>query len=665
MNRFYSLFPIAFLLCLWPLNKVAAADESDTVYVVRSTYEVDLFPRAMIAEMEETDDGLTILTEDGTKFTYKREQYLYCDRPLQLASLSIESFKFNNKFNHQVFSDIDCEIVGDSLIRGQVAAVGHWLTPSFKIEDKQAEVMMDDTVRLVSKRTRVPMYEEHTLTVTDPKVRVLTSRRVRPAKYVSELKPVSRTYRLRLDWPADRVTDSPRIDIHIENDEFVRNKVIYLNATISMDGAGVYPSMDETPVQIRGRGNSSWHNEPFSKNPYRLKFEEKVKPFGLHGGKSWVLLANRQRGSMMTNAIGMYAAGIVGTEGANHIVPVDLYINDYYWGSYNLTEKVGFANNSIDLEDESKACLLELDTYYDEKYKFKTRYYSLPVNIKEPDFSEAGSTEITQKNIENRMNAFARAIYRQEEFEHLVDIESLARYLMVSELIINYELMHPKSTFLYHENVLEDTCKFKWGPIWDLDYGYGYEQSNSYFQEGTDDVFWTEVVGKSNMESPNTIKRMRMCSPALDRAMYKTWTLFMRDHLQELIDYCDDYFAFAQQTLDHNREISFWSDYDYYDYAWVTENAKEWLRQRAIAAYAQLTPYELTDEELGIETPDEGYIPFDGIAQPKDMAASKPTLFDVYDLRGVLLKSKATFQNLRDGLRPGLYIVNGKKMMIK
>ena len=74
---------------------------------------------------------------------------------------------------------------------------------------------------------------------------------------------------------------------------------------------------------------------------------------------------------------------------------------------------------------------------------------------------------------------------------------------------------------------------------------------------------------------------------------------------------------------------------------------------------------ELTDEELGIETPDEGYIPFDGIAQPKAMASTEPTLFDVYDMRGMQMKSKATFQNLRDGLRPGLYIVNGKKMLIK
>lgn len=664
MRKIYLLLTCIFMTCPWWTTK-AEADDADTVFVVRPSFSVDVFPREMISGISEESGRLVIKADDGTEFSYKKGEYLYYDRPLQIASLEIESFKFNNKFNHQIYEDVDCEIVDDSIINGQVAAVGHWLTPSFKIANKQAQVFMDDSIQLVSKKSRVRMGNEHIITVTEPRIRMLTFRRVRPGKYVYELTPYSRRYRLRLDWPVERATESPSIHINIENDAFVSNKTIYLNAVITMDGAGVYPSMDSTAVQIKGRGNSSWRNEAFSKNPYRLKFAEKVKPFGLHGGKSWVLLANRQRGSMTSNAIGMYAAGIVGTDGANHIVPVDLYINDYYWGSYNLTEKVGFANNSIDLADESKACLLELDTYYDEKYKFRTRYYNLPINVKEPDLSVAGSTVITLKNIQDRMNAFARAIYRKEDYADLVDIESMARYLMVNELIINYELMHPKSTFIYHENVLEDTCKFKWGPVWDLDYGFGYEQDHSYFLEGADNDYWSEVAQKSNMESGNIIKRMRDNSPTLDRAMYKVWTLFMRDHLEELIEYCDEYYAFARPTLEHNREMMFWSDYDYSDYDWLTENAKLWLRERAIAAYAQLTPYELTDEELGIEPFDKNYAPyFDGIA-PMTMASTEPTKFNVYDMQGVLVKSGANFQNLREGLRPGIYIVNGKKMLVR
>ena len=95
-----------------------------------------------------------------------------------------------------------------------------------------------------------------------------------------------------------------------------------------------------------GRGNTTWSSNPDTKNPYRLKFADKVRPLGLPKGRSWVLLANKRAGSMLTNAYGMKAASLLGTVAYNHIIPVDLYVNGTFKGSYNLTEKVGFSSNS-------------------------------------------------------------------------------------------------------------------------------------------------------------------------------------------------------------------------------------------------------------------------------------------------------------------------------
>ena len=39
--------------------------------------------------------------------------------------------------------------------------------------------------------------------------------------------------------------------------------------------------------------------------------------------------------------------------------------------------------------------------------------------------------------------------------------------------------------------------------------------------------------------------------------------------------------------------------------------------------------------------------------------------FDVYDLRGVRLKQGASYDNFRTGLAPGLYIVNGRKVLVR
>jgi hypothetical protein len=37
----------------------------------------------------------------------------------------------------------------------------------------------------------------------------------------------------------------------------------------------------------------------------------------------------------------------------------------------------------------------------------------------------------------------------------------------------------------------------------------------------------------------------------------------------------------------------------------------------------------------------------------------------VYDMRGMLVKSSASMAEVRNGLKPGVYVVQGKKMIIK
>ena len=828
MKKFFTL-----LLCLSGLlmtpSEVQADDVAteDTLFVVKNDGTVDVFPSSTLKSNIVVANNLKLTLLDGTVLQYPMEELESYDHQIVLNRPTITSFKFNNKFNHQVFSDIECEISEDNRITGQIGAIGHWLTPSFKRSDKRAEVYLDGKEQLVSKHSRLKFGSEHTITVAYPGIQVMKNVMVDPGtggtttivkeeipltvdmlstnapsnyperegldkmldndpntyfhstwgsgeyeklpldefpyieitlpepvfhlvyeisnRYdtssrspeavslmasadgsewievhrfmeangfssaqgatntsslidmeegyshfrlymlkgnyknyfcISELKlytaeevteggteptyanrfePFGTDYQLHLDWL--KPTGILRIEL---NGDIPSSKDYYFDSEITIDGAGFYPSMAATEVQIKGRGNSSWSSNMYSKNPYRLKFAEKQKPFGMKSGKSWVLLANRQSGSMLTNAIGMYAAGLIGADGANHIVPVDLFMNDMYWGSYNFTEKVGLANNSIDLEDESMACRIELDTYTDEQI-YKSDPYRIPVKIKDPDFSE-GSAEITSDQIMARFNAFTQLVKNGEDISQEVDVESMARFLVVDELILNYELLHPKSTFLYHENVLEDTCKWKWGPIWDLDWSYGYEGTSTYFQRGASDVYWS---GKS-MEATTFIKRMRQCGEPLDRAMYKYWSRFMRLYLEELIDYCDDYYAFAKPTISTNNSSVFRGDKDYSDYATITENAKRWLRQRATAAYSQLTPYEMSDDEiLGI--PEDEDDPIDDTPYYTDEVTTppQPTRFTVYDLRGIKLKSNAAYNTWRDGLSPGIYIVNGKKVYVQ
>jgi len=446
----------------------------------------------------------------------------------------------------------------------------------------------------------------------------------------------------------------PRVDINTNTGEMISSKEYYLDATISIDGGGVYPDMAETPVQIKGRGNSSWDSWEWAKNPYRLKFASKQKPLGMTNGKSWVLLANKQGGSMLSNAVGMKAAGLVGTAAANHIIPVELYINGNYRGNYNFTEKVGVSNNSIDVANEDSTALLELDTYFDETYRFRSAQYNLPVNIQFPDFAE-DPTMITQQMIETDFNNFMRRLKNGVEISSLVDIEMLARYLLVTELIANFELHHPKSTYLYKEAIGSYNSKFVFGPIWDLDWAYGYELNKQYCTTGATSNYYTAM----SMEARQWVNDLRYVSKALDRTYYTVWTNFMENHLQELLDYCDDYFAYAEPSLQNNATQ--WGDG--YDYATVTSNTKQWLERRANYVYNSLKVYP-------IDTPvEEDDMHFDddhpnGI-EIVDADNDAHSLVDVYDINGRLVKRQVSVFDLRSGLRPGIYIVSGRKMVVK
>ncbi len=87
---------------------------------------------------------------------------------------------------------------------------------------------------------------------------------------------------------------------------------------------------------------------------------------------------------------------------------------------------------------------------------------------------------------------------------------------------------------------------------------------------------------------------------------------------------------------------------------------KEWIDVRAKYVYQHLTPYDLTEEELE---------PLTGMTSPQITESSPedgmPALADVYDLQGVCVKQRVPVGELRTGLAPGIYIVNGKKMYVK
>lgn len=564
-----------------PVDPVTDGLESITgtlTHVYRADGKIDVIPAQYVANITRADSVIITTKNNGPRYAYASYEVDSVSACVPQDLPRFNSFKFNNKFNQHLISDAIGVFYGDSLITLNAVCIGKRLRPSFQVDD-DVEVYVGDSLQL-SKTTRTRYDHDVTYTIARHGQTVL--RRTTKGKYV--VYPYGRKTRVHVDFATDQATGDygvPVIYINTDDGTAVNSKEYYWNAKMSIDGAGVFEDMPETAMQIKGRGNSSW--TPTGKAPYHIKFETAVKPFGLRKGKHWNLIANAQSLSMTTNAIAMKMAQLVETAGFNHEIPCELYLNGQYRGSYNLTEKIGFSNNSIDIVDETNAVMLELDSYYDEVYKFRTQRYSLPVNIKEPDLT-LGTSPLTSLLINQHFNRAITAMYNKGDMSQYFDLDYLARFLFVDEYAFNTEFMHPKSTFLYNENILNSDCKYIFGPVWDFDWGYGYQLRGNYFSIQPTLDFWSSV----NMTATSWVRDLRYCGTNLDKEYYRLWHNFMTNgSLDELVEFCQDYYDFAKASFTHNNVR--WGGGDANSYAALTSNAQTWLRSRAQYIYDYLS----------------------------------------------------------------------------
>lgn len=622
--------------------------EGDVMYVYTKGGIVDAYPKSLVVSDEDNGRVLTITDKMGVEHRYRKSEVDSVSIVAPDGFASIESFKFNNKFNDMLMQDAIGEIDGDT-IRVKVGSIGKRLIASIKVSDEDALLYVDEELQ-DSKSTSRRFTEPVVYTVSKWGYNMLREKINGECAFC----PYGKDYVVIVDYLCDHPTTEHGVPVvrikTTDSDEIISSRSYYREAVIEIDGAGYFPDLAEMPVLIKGRGNSSW-NQNFRdnpKNPYHIKFDTKQKPLGMKAGKSWNLISNTISGSMTTNVIGSRAAEMVGCSGANHFLPIELYINGDYRGSYTITETVGLSNNSIDLDDESRAVLLELDTYFDEQYRFRTSDFYLPVNVKDPDFGEEGSTELTLEEVEAHFGAFAKALREGKDMSEYVDMQSLARYLMLNELIVNRELFHPKSMFCYNEDIRDAESKYVFGPAWDFDWGYGYESTRNYFMSDQKMDFWNWT----NFEAKDFIYKLRYCGEDLNREYYRVWDDFFYNHLDDLMEYCDDYNKVAAKSFEHDN--SKWRSGGESTYNSITKRSKSWLKARSQYVYDYLT-YTLGYGDKGYLDPEEEPEPSD-IADVKTGGAAVAK--GVYDLSGRRMGDDLS------GLAPGVYIVNGRKVRL-
>ncbi len=303
---------------------------------------------------------------------------------------------------------------------------------------------------------------------------------LRPIMYQIRKGNFVHNYSIELRCPQS--TGLPVLDIRTDDGKNITSKTEYSSSSVSIYTQGKAKPYLQQTAGIRGRGNSTWW---YPKKPYRLKLDKKAGLFGMQPAKAWVLLANAIDPTLLCNTVALEIANRMGFPYANHTQAVELFINRTYCGSYVLTEAIQVKKDRVAVDTLAGGFLSEIDSNYDELYKARSRYFSLPVMMKAPESQDGLDNALGMVNdLEKALN---KPNFSYADYYQTVDVESVILFMLLNELCKNGEVCHPKSIFVHRENK-DDLLHF--GPPWDFDWAYGYTGGNFHYFTYPEDLLF-------------------------------------------------------------------------------------------------------------------------------------------------------------------------------
>ena len=283
-------------------------------------------------------------------------------------------------------------------------------------------------------------------------------------------------------------------------------------------------TVDNTSIKkIKGRGNTTWDKE---KKPFNVTYEEAVSIDGMEETKKLSLLANYQDSSLARNRLLMDLADAVGIPYSSDSRFVDFYMNGEYLGSYQIAQKVDIGKNNL-VKAVNDTSHLNEDGTLKEEFPFlveidagagNTDYYTysskakcnLTVKGPELDIDEPYYNEVL-KTVQTKFDEMYTAVVNNSDnLEELVDIDSLAKLVLINELSKNWDV-GISSFYLTYMADEDGNYKFYGSPCWDYDNSLGNATGISWdlnnmgvkdYEEPTG--WWTQYKTNSGRGSGKT-----------------------------------------------------------------------------------------------------------------------------------------------------------------
>lgn len=430
----------------------------------------------------------------------------------------------------------------------------------------------------------------------------------------------------------------PVLHIDTENNKPIVSKEVYLNATYSLDPMGAEDiealgtKAAPLPMQIRGRGHSSWKG---AKKPYKIKLDKKTAVMGMPKNKHWALLKPTEN-----TVAGLQLGKLMNMAWTPSFRPVEVVLNGDYIGLYFLTETIRIDENRVNIYEQQNretnpdlikgGWLIEVDNYHDEnqitipecsKWNLTLRYHS------PEDLSNAQLQWLTDE-----FKSINAAVYSADKtstaWEDYIDVESMARFFILQEVMDNPDGFH--GSFYLHKD-LADNARWVAGPIWDL-VCYNREKTDYTFRMKVHYGFTPHWIGE-------IIQYDSFC-----KAVERVWREVYPARLSEIYNQIDEIVLPLGSA---------WAN----DYARWNEDPTQTAQLRADRIKNALRRnIEWFDNHLPVS-------PYASVQMPmEDQTGSSVT---VYNLQGIVIGKFKNETEAISNLRQGVYIINHKKVIIK
>ena len=412
-------------------------------------------------------------------------------------------------------------------------------------------------------------------------------------------------------WAVQPSGTLPVLYITTENKTPVTSKDDYLNATYYLDAKGIsgYQNIGSVSaplnMEIKGRGNYSWTG--FNKKPYRIKLADKQPLLGMIKSKHFTLLAHaddaKDKKGYMRNAVGFELSKMIGLAWTPEAKPLEVVMNGDYIGLYFLTEHIRVDKDRVNIVEQEDGetdsqkitggWLVEIDNYDDDPHITITEggdVYTMWVTYKTPEvLSTAQETYLT-----NQIKLLDNLIYGDKNSDELwqhLDIDALARFYIVQEIMDNYESFHG-SCYL-HKDIGNDQ-KWKFGPVWDFGSSFNRDKSQYIFEGAVWHNHWIPEICKF---------------PAFMAHVKAIWKEFYANEFEKIYTFTAEQLTLLQTAarVDAQR----WPDYNgNADLATRIKQAEDRLRKNAKWLNQQWNPNNENEPGDGEYTGDNPeYVP--------------------------------------------------------